>query len=410
MPKYIVGLDIGSENICATMSTENENKEFEVLNFVCKITEGVKKGKIIDPALVMNNVKLCLQELENVTGNNIEGIYLGIGSENCRIVSSKGYVYLEDDLSISERHIQNAYLNGKNITVNEDEYIVDGIVNFFYIEEQGFIKNPLGLKANKLEIDLDLVISKKNIISSLKSVVLGAGYEVKGMTLSIDSLKNIFLSDSTLLNNVALINVGAEKTEIALYKCNQLKEIGFIPLGGKNISKDLSICLSIDEQLGERLKLECSNEYISMVDESIINLGNKEVDSKFIYEIMDARLTEIIEYIHREIQNSGFYDEIDLLFIAGDGISYFENIHDKVKKDTDKKVKVFTKSNLNLNNSSIITSISIVKEVYDRLKLIRNEKVLLDTRIIEDEIEETNNKKIKKRGLARVKAFFDEIF
>lgn len=43
MSDYIVGLDIGSKNICATMSIENEEYGFEVLDFVCKQSYGIKK-------------------------------------------------------------------------------------------------------------------------------------------------------------------------------------------------------------------------------------------------------------------------------------------------------------------------------------------------------------------------------
>ena len=48
MSKNIVGLDIGNRNICAAISGENENGEFEVLDFVVKDLQGVSKGKIID--------------------------------------------------------------------------------------------------------------------------------------------------------------------------------------------------------------------------------------------------------------------------------------------------------------------------------------------------------------------------
>lgn len=59
-----MGLDIGNRNICAAISGENENGEFEVLDFVVKDLQGVSKGKIIDEESVVKTIKECLKELE----------------------------------------------------------------------------------------------------------------------------------------------------------------------------------------------------------------------------------------------------------------------------------------------------------------------------------------------------------
>ncbi len=55
---------MGNRNICAAISGENENGEFEVLDFVVKDLQGVSKGKIIDEESVVKTIKECLKELE----------------------------------------------------------------------------------------------------------------------------------------------------------------------------------------------------------------------------------------------------------------------------------------------------------------------------------------------------------
>ena len=62
MSKIIVGLDIGNRNICAAISGENENGEFEVLDFIVKDLQGVSKGKIIDEEFVVKTIKECLKD------------------------------------------------------------------------------------------------------------------------------------------------------------------------------------------------------------------------------------------------------------------------------------------------------------------------------------------------------------
>lgn len=422
MSDYIVGLDIGSRNICATMSIEDEEFGFEVLDFVCKESSIKKQLKSSTNSfdLVVNDVRECLSELEQKTNQKIKGVYLGFSCTGCKIVPSKGYTYVGDDSYVNETNIQNAYRDAKNILLKNDDCIADSIINYFYTTNEERVDNPLGVVSDKLEIDLDLILSNSEYIYNLREVVLEAGYEVLGTVLSINALKNIFLGDDTASKQVGLIDVGAEKTEIALYSNNQLIGTGEVPFGGEAITKDLSICLEIDENVAEQLKIECSKDYIYMAKESIIDLGSREIDARFVHDIIDARLDEILEQIYTEISSNEFYNNIDFLIITGDGLVYFEEIEKKIQDILGKRVKLFKKDDFYLNNSSIIASIGIVKEVYDRLKLICDEKVFssinvnnnVDTNINASVDDESNsdNKKNKKRGLSRFKAFLDDIF
>lgn len=420
MSDYIVGLDIGSKNICATMSVENEEHGFEVLDFVCKESFGVKKGLVSDFNLAVNDIKRCLEELADKTQISMKGVYLGFGCKECKIVPSRGYTYVGEDSCVNETNVQNAYRDGKNILLKNNDCIADGVINCFYTTNEECVKDPIGIVSDKLEIDLDLILSNSEYINSLKEVVLEAGYDVLGTILSINALKNIFLSEDTASKNVGIIDIGAEKTEIALYSRNQLVGTGQVPFGGDAITKDLAICLEINENTAEQLKKECAKDYIYMAKESIIDLGTREVDARFVHDVIEARLDEILDHIYGEISNNQFYKEIDFFIITGEGLVYFEEIDKKIQELLGKKVKLFKKHDFYLNNSAIIVSIGIVKEVYDRLKLICDEKVFssininnnVDTNIntsVDDE-SEYDNKKNKKRGLSRFKAFLDDIF
>ncbi|MGL5244821.1 MAG: cell division FtsA domain-containing protein, partial [Sarcina sp.] len=74
-----------------------------------------------------------------------------------------------------------------------------------------------------------------------------------------------------------------------------------------------------------------------------------------------------------------------------------------------KNVKVFTKNHFSFEKSSIITPISIVKEIHDRLKLIYDQQILWNKKVIIDD-NSNKSKNVKKRGFSRVRAFLDEIF
>lgn len=412
MSKNIVGLDIGNRSICAAISGENESGEFEVLDFVVKDVNGVSKGKITDEESVIKAIKECLKELEEKSGHNIQSVYLTLRNNDCRIVENKGYSYADnDDSLIFKENIEEAYIEGRTLKLSADECVADSIINSFYTEEVGFVKNPIGMKAERIEVDEDLIIAPKYKISELNKIILNAGYEVAG-TISLGfGFKNIFLNEKTETSNVVIIDVGAEETQIYTYKGNTLKDIDYIPLGGRNISKDLSICLSISEEEAERLKLQYSSKYYSIrKDYNNISFEDHILDTYLIHDIIDARLSEILEIINGKLAEKDILETTDMVILTGDGISYYEHIKERLEYITDKHVKIFTKKQFLFDNSSIINAISIVKEVYDRLKLICDEELLSGKKVTVNKENKSENKSVKKRGLSKIMAFLEELF
>lgn len=413
MPKMIVGLDIGSQNICATIATEN-NGQFEILESVCEISKGVKKGKIVDSSVASKNIRDCLQKLSRLSEFDITRIYVGVSCDECKVLSSRGVSFLQEGEKINHDHIEEAYTKGRKIKLAEDECVVDGIINWFYTEEKGFTQNPLGIKCEKLELELDLVIAKKDSISSLKEAILKAGYEINGFVLSIDTLKKIFLNDKTLTQSVAIIDVGSDKTDIAVFKSNQIKAISSIDLGGHSVTKDLSICTKMSEEEAENLKKMHSFEYLTLSKEKeTIIYNGKIIETYLLQGVIEARLEEIVSFIKDELIQYEEFDKLEKFIFTGDGIGYYENCEEVLLDKFSKKIRIFTKKDLNFNNSSIINSIAIVKDVYDRLKLVCKEEVFYNNVLFESK-EEINYEKLdtksEKKYFSKIRGFFEEFF
>ena len=89
----------------------------------------------------------------------------------------------------------------------------------------------------------------------------------------------------------------------------------------------------------------------------------------------------------------------------GDGISFYENVFDVIKEQMDKKVKLINSHCLGMEDFSNISSLSIIKEVYDRLKLLYD--CPIKEEIEEDEFYvDKNNLGI----MGKFRSFLDEIF
>lgn len=412
MPDYMVGIDIGSYKISATLSNENERGEFQILHSICKPSNGVCKGIVTDINSLAVVIKECLNELSQISNINFKDVSVGIGTYRSRVITKKGVLYINNTNNvITKEHINNIIQDVSQVELTEDECLVECIVNSFYTEEQGFMDNPINLKTEKLEINADIVISNKEQINAIKDAIIIAGYNVKNFTLRINSLKKMFLGEKTVSSKVLLVDVGGEKTEVAFYRYNELVALSYLPLGGDNISKDISICASLPKIEAENIKKIYGSSFIKKKNElESFKASSCEIDNKLFYDIVMARIEEIINFIYEDIKNTGFFDEINSIILIGDGINYFEGVKELVEEKINKKAIIITKYDLDLQNSSIISSIGIVKDVYDKVKLLCNEPVFFDKRISNNHQTEDNTIKKKKTYFTKIKGFLEDIF
>lgn len=371
MNEKIVALSIGNKYLTATMS-KNEYGESKIIASAIVESKGVRKGKIEDLELLMSSIGEVIEELKKATKEKITDIYIALSTEDIRIVESKGSCTLDKNRSIEKEQIEKAYLNGKSTELEEDECIADAIIKNFYTAESGYIENPLGMKSKLLEVELNLIVCKKDFIGELKKAIIGLGLNVNGFILAIDALNKYLLTENEIKeqNNV-LINFGAEKVEVGMFFKNKIKKISTIPLGARDITKDIAIVTKIEEDIAEKIKVENSTSFITIRNNfGKIKIGNEKIEATLLYEVINARLDEITSYIKKTIETSVDYDRIDNVIIVGDGIVNFENIKAFLEEVFNKNVVIFTNEELNLENYSTIMSNAIVKEVYDRLKLL----------------------------------------
>lgn len=418
MNEKIVALSIGNKYLTATMS-KNEFGENKIIASAIVESKGVKRGKIEDLELLVNSIGEVIEKLKKATKEKISDLYIALSTEDIRIVESKGSYTLDKNRSIEKEQIEKAYLNGKSTELKEDECIADAIIKSFYTTESGYIENPLGMKSKLLEVELNLIVCKKDFIADIKKAIMSLGINVNGFILAIDALnKYLLMEDEIKEQNNVIINFGAEKVEVGMFFKNKIKKISTVPLGARDITKDIAIVTKIEEDKAEAIKVENSVNFITIRNNfGKIEIENEKIEATLLYEVINARLEEITSYIKKTIETSVDYDRIDNVIIVGEGIVNFENIKAFLEGVFNKNIVIFTKEELNLEIYSTIMSNAIVKEVYDRLKLLYKKDVFSIVTynkakeiVSKNTIFKDKDSKENKGKLSKVLGFLGDIF
>lgn len=409
----IASIDFGSKKLSATIAFKGK-EELEILGVKSYKSAGIEKGLLTDIDKCREAVVSLLSELEEKTKKEIKEVAIGISSNKVRISETTVAIDLSEE-KVTNEDIRKALKMGrKSITIRSDESIVDVLINFYILDGVVVHKDIINWKGRRLELNLTLVIAETKEIEKYYEIFKETKYKIEFIKLNILAGKQVFLTEKNSIGNIALVDIGAGITDIALFNNGVVKELSNIPIGGNNITNDIAICGEFSFLEADNMKKIYSSNYKALyLDDSLqdeIEVGTIKVSKKLFYEVANARIEEMLNHINTKLKNTGHYDRICSIILYGDGVTYFEDISEIVRNIFKIKTKVIRKNELGIKNSENITSLAIAKEVYDRLILLDENNVVLTNKNNEINNEYLHNKKSENHILKKVKGFFCKIF
>jgi cell division protein FtsA len=118
------------------------------------------------------------------------------------------------------------------------------------------------------------------------------------------------LSERQKENGVAVIDMGAATTSVAVYEEGDLQYVGVVPAGSNNVTNDLAIVLAIDPEMAEEIKQRFVTGDFESDKSAVIKVGKEEkiFDRKEVDEVVKARLDEIFAEIRKKLK-AAKYDQ-----------------------------------------------------------------------------------------------------
>ncbi|MGL5416591.1 MAG: cell division FtsA domain-containing protein [Clostridium sp.] len=419
----ITAVDIGTHKISASMGLSRKGEDVEVLGSSCVNVRGVENGVIVNEDKCRIYFEEALSKLEEKTGKKINEIYFGLPVSDIKHYEIPAQIVIEDIVKVKDIKKILDEVKAK-IDPQEGYEIADIIINYYKLDGKSSVNTVVSKKGVVLELNLSVIQVKSEILNTYRKLIRGTKYSIKGFLINQIALRKIFFSEKMLKEDLALVQIGNSFTEISVIEKKGLKELISIPLGGKNITNDLSICLALPLFEAENIKEEFSSNYKSAMKDKgskEVVIKGKNVDKELFYNVCEARIEEILNYVKNELKKARNYNDICSIILCGDAITNFQGVNEVVhQKFKDKKIMLATKNDFGMQNISNITSLAIVKEVHDRLELIYEENLNFTRQFNVKETEEESYKKEKeerqkresenKSIIGRLKSFLGDMF
>lgn len=290
-----VVIDVGNWYIKGVVFAEEDDKTVVLAKEMVK-TRGMRKGKILD----IEDFALCINEIlesfaKKLGGDFVEEVTVGVSHPDCIVsrVAEQKRVLTKDITHDDIAHLSDVIADS---AVRANYEVLKIIPVLRIIDEDTKTKDPLGMEARKLELIADVFMIPKTYYNNLMEVFHRLDLTVGDIVPNILGVAEVCMDFDLKDLGVLLIDIGANQTSYVVYEEGYPLFYGVLPMGGEDVTKDISIGLQVDIKEAEQIKRE----------KGVIILDNRHVDDeavdvRFLSDIMVARYEEMFELIQREL-------------------------------------------------------------------------------------------------------------
>lgn len=310
MSRIYTGLDVGSHNVRAVVAQLQADDKPQVLGTGLSPAQGMRRGVVVD----LNDVALAIQEAikaaQAVSGLSIRAVSAGVNGVHIQVQESRGVVAVSRaDKEIGQSDMDRAIKAAETITIPQNKEIIEVIARTFNIDNEGGIKDPIGMNGIRLEVNALLITASSPFIKNLTKAIEKAKLDVRELVAGPMASAEAVLSKRQKELGVVVIDIGAETSSMAVYEEGEVAHVRIFPVGSAHITNDIAIGLRTDLDTAEKVKVRfgsCLPEAIrktEIIDLSEVGVGEQiHVRRQEVAEIIVCRMREVIDLVNRELE------------------------------------------------------------------------------------------------------------
>jgi cell division protein FtsA len=314
--RIVAGLDLGSAKTTAIIGEVvgdlPKHPAVKVLGVGQARTTGMRRGVVADIEETTRSIRKAIQDAERMSGAQVHEVYTGIAGEHVQAMISKGIVAVSGD-EINKGDVDRANEVARAQRIPAERELLHAIPQEYAVDRNVGIRDPIGMAGTRLETEMYLVTIGSSPAVNLRKSVERAGYTVRELVLEPLASALAVLTEDEKELGVALVEMGAGTTDLAIFQEGKIRHLGTIAFGGNSVTSDIVHGLGLTQADAERMKERHGCAYEPLVDPSaVIELpstvaqGDRQIPRELLAHIIHQRMDEIFDLVQREISTAGF--------------------------------------------------------------------------------------------------------
>ena len=330
--RLVAGLDIGTSRTTAIIAEVvgdlPKHPNLKVLGVGQSRTSGLRRGVVADIEETTRSITKAMQDAERMAGVTVDHVYAGIAGEHVQAMTSSGVVAVNGD-DVTRADVERANEVARTHAIPADRELLHAIPQEYRVDKNHGIRDPIGMVGMRLETEMYLVTIGASPATNLRRAVERAGYHVRELVLEPLASAFSVLTDDEKELGVALVEMGAGTTDLAVFHEGKIRFLGTVGFGGNNVTSDIVHGLGVTQADAERLKESYGCAYEPMMKDSheVIQLpstvaqGERQIPRELLAHIIHQRMDEIFEMVNREITGAGFAGRLSAGVVLTGGAS-----------------------------------------------------------------------------------------
>ncbi len=341
MSNIITGIDIGSSYIKGVVAEKRKDGQLSVLAVVKQPSVGFHRGVLVDPEDATRVLRDLVLDLQNISKRVTQNVFVNVNSEHIRVRNSRGIAAVaRADREIQQDDVDRVIQASQAVKLQPNYMVIHNITREFFVDDVGDIHDPIGMTGNRLEVSTLIVEAFAPQTNLLLKILGHVGIKVGGIVFNPLAASRSVLSKKQRDLGVLMVDFGFESTSFVMYEENKVSYARSIPIGMRHVTHDIAMGIKVAFDSAEKIKLTYGyalskeinrKDSIQLSEFDPTNKG--EVSKRFIAEIIEVRLAEILELVNNELKVLGRSVQLPAGVVITGGGSKLPGIVDLVRQE-----------------------------------------------------------------------------
>ena len=307
----VVGLDIGTSKVMAVVAEVMPGGELKIAGMGVAPSNGLKRGVVVNIDATVQSIQAALKEAEFMADCKITKVYTGITGSHIRGMNSSGMVAVKDR-EVTAPDVARVVETAKAINISTDQRLLLVEPQEFVIDGQD-VKEPIGMSGIRLEAKVHIVTGAQSAAENIIKCVRRCGLDVEQLMLNpLASSYSVLTADEKELG-VALVDIGAGTTDVAIFTGGAIRHTAVIPIAGDLITSDIAMALRTPTKDAEDIKVESgfakqllANPEMQVEVPGLGDRSPRMLSRQALAGVIEPRVEEIFSLVLPVLRESGF--------------------------------------------------------------------------------------------------------
>lgn len=339
--RYIAAIEISSSKIICAVGKTRGDGNLEVLAVEQETDiEGISYGiikNLEETSLSVSRLINRLEQRATISPRKIKRMIVGVAGRSLHSVISEISIDLPAETEINDEILDRLKEQAMHTVVDSSLEVLDAVPRNYKVGNIETI-SPKGMLGDSITAVFDLIVCRPELKRNIRRTLTDKLHiDISGYVVTAMSTGYLLLTSDEKRLGCMLVDFGAETTTVTIYKNGSLRYFATLPMGGRNITRDITT-LGVLEDRAEEIKRTSGN---ALPDSKASNLNINGIKLSDINNLVVARSEEIVANVIEQIEYAGLKEtDISAGIICIGGASRLQGFTELLTQQSDLPVRM----------------------------------------------------------------------